>query len=154
MSYGYYPGCSLHSTGREYDTSLKAVCERLGIELQEVRGWICCGTSPAHATSRLLAVALPMENLRLAREQELSDVVAPCAACFARLKVAHHEAGRHPELAEQLREVLDGPPPHIGQGAAPTRDPGERNADQGGGRAGTPDPEGRVLLRLSPHQAS
>ncbi len=107
MKYGYYPGCSLHSTGEEYEMSLKAVCERLGIELEEVRGWICCGTSPAHSASRLLSLALPMENLRLAERMELDSVVAPCAACFARLKIAHHEASTEPELAEQLGEVLD-----------------------------------------------
>ena len=111
MKYGYYPGCSLHSTGGEYETSLKAVCERLGIELEEVRGWICCGTSPAHAASRLLSLALPLENLRLAEKMGMGNVVAPCAACFARLKVARHEAGTHPELAQQLTEVLDSPVP-------------------------------------------
>ena len=31
MKYAYYPGCSLHSTGREYDTSLKAVASRFGL---------------------------------------------------------------------------------------------------------------------------
>jgi len=111
MKYGYYPGCSLHSTGEEYEISLRAVCDRLGIELQEVRGWICCGTSPAHSASRLLSLALPLENLRRAEKMELAQVVAPCAACFARLKVAHHEASKHPELAEQLSEVLDAPVP-------------------------------------------
>jgi heterodisulfide reductase subunit B len=91
--------------------SLTAVCERLAIELQEIRGWICCGTSPAHSTSRLLSVALPMENLRLAEEQGLTEVTAPCASCFARLKVAHHESNTDPNLAEQLDQVLEGPLP-------------------------------------------
>ena len=111
MKYGYYPGCSLHSTGREYEVSLRAVCEKLGIEFQEVPGWICCGTSPAHSASRLLSLALPMENLRRAEEAGLTDVVAPCAACFARLKVARHESSSSSELAEQLSQVLDGPLP-------------------------------------------
>jgi len=111
MKYGYYPGCCMHSTAPEYQASLQAVCEKLGIELQEVAGWICCGTSPAHSTSRLLSLALPIENLRLAEEQGLTEVTAPCAACFARLKVAHHESTTHQELAEQLSQVLDGPLP-------------------------------------------
>jgi heterodisulfide reductase subunit B len=101
----------MHSTAPEYRMSLMAVCEKLGIELQEVEGWICCGTSPAHSASRLLSLALPLENLRLAEKMELAEVVAPCASCFARLKVAHHEASAHPELAEQLSEVLDAPLP-------------------------------------------
>jgi heterodisulfide reductase subunit B len=111
MKYGYYPGCCMHSTAPEYQSSLEAVCGKLGIELEEVRGWICCGTSPAHSTSRLLSLALPLENLRLAEAMELAEVVAPCASCFARLKVARHESNTDPELAEQLSEVLDAPVP-------------------------------------------
>ena len=111
LRYGYYPGCSLHSTGAEYDISLKAVCETLGIELHEIQGWICCGTSPAHSTSRLLSVALPIENLRLAEDMGLAEVVAPCAACFARLKRAQHDAAAEPALQRELTEVIDAPLP-------------------------------------------
>jgi len=109
--YAYYPGCSLHSTGSEYDISFRAVCEKLGIQIDEIKGWICCGTSPAHCTSRLLSLALPLENLRLAEKMGTRDVVAPCAACFARLKTAQHEAAEDHRIAEQIREVLGGPLP-------------------------------------------
>ena len=34
--YAYYPGCSLHSTGSEYDISFRAVCDKLGIDIEEV----------------------------------------------------------------------------------------------------------------------
>ena len=109
--YAYYPGCSLHSTGSEYDVSFRAVCERLGIDIEEIKGWICCGTSPAHCTSRLLSLALPYENLCLAEKMGATDVVAPCAACFARLKTAMHEASEDPKVAGQISEALDRPLP-------------------------------------------
>lgn len=109
--YAYYPGCSLHSTGSEYDLSFRAVCEKLGINIEEINGWICCGTSPAHCTSRLLSLALPYENLRQAKNMGLSDVVAPCAACFSRLKKAVYEAGEDPKIAEQISEAIDAPLP-------------------------------------------
>ncbi|HUT20328.1 MAG TPA: CoB--CoM heterodisulfide reductase iron-sulfur subunit B family protein [Anaerolineae bacterium] len=88
MKYAYYPGCSLHSTSREYDISTKAVCQALEIELDEIPGWICCGASSGHMTSELLALALPVKNLVLAREMALDTAVA-CAACYSRLKVAN-----------------------------------------------------------------
>ncbi|UCG57297.1 MAG: CoB--CoM heterodisulfide reductase iron-sulfur subunit B family protein [Phycisphaerales bacterium] len=109
--YAYYPGCSLHSTGSEYDVSFKAVCDKLGIGIQEIKGWICCGTSPAHCTSRLLSLALPYENLCLAEKMGMTDVVAPCAACFARLRTAIHEANEDPEIAGQISEALGKPLP-------------------------------------------
>ena len=31
LRYAYYPGCSLESSAKEYDRSLRAVCERLGV---------------------------------------------------------------------------------------------------------------------------
>ena len=109
--YAYYPGCSLHSTGSEYDVSFRAVCEKLGIEIEQIKGWICCGTSPAHSSSKLLSLALPFENLCLVEEMGMTDVVAPCASCFARLKTAAFEASEDPELAGQISEALDKPLP-------------------------------------------
>jgi len=105
-SYGYYPGCSLHSTGAEYDISFRAVARELGIELQEVPGWVCCGTSPAHASSHLLAVALPIKNLSLAEYAGLTELAVPCAACFSRFKIALHETAEKPELMEKVKEVI------------------------------------------------
>jgi len=87
------------------------VCEKLGIEIEQIKGWICCGTSPAHSSSRLLSLALPFENLCLVDEMGMTDVVAPCASCFARLKTAAFEASEDPELAGQISEALDKPLP-------------------------------------------
>ncbi|NNG17315.1 MAG: CoB--CoM heterodisulfide reductase iron-sulfur subunit B family protein [Gemmatimonadales bacterium] len=112
-TYAYYPGCSLHSTAAEYDMSFRAVCDVLEVDLREVKGWICCGTSPAHSTSRLLSHALPMKNLSLAEQMGLTEVTAPCAACFARLRTSLYEAKRDPELHRQLQAVVDGPIPEL-----------------------------------------
>ena len=109
MKYAYYPGCSLHSTGSEFDVSLKAVCARLDVELEEVPGWICCGSTPAHSVSELLALALPLANLRLVEEMGKEEVVVPCASCFRRLKSGQHETAKKPELAEKVSRVLDSP---------------------------------------------
>ena len=109
--YAYYPGCSLHSTGAEYDVSFRAVCEKLSIDIEEIKGWICCGTSPAHCTSRLLSLALPFENLCLVEKMGMTDVVAPCASCFARLRTAIYEANEDTEIAGQISEVLEKPLP-------------------------------------------
>jgi heterodisulfide reductase subunit B len=109
--YAYYPGCSLHSTGSEYDMSFRAVCEKLGMDIQEIDGWICCGTSPAHSSSKLLSLALPYENLCQADKMGLKDVIAPCASCFARLRTAVYEANEDAELAAQISEALEKPLP-------------------------------------------
>jgi len=90
MNVSYYPGCSLHGTAREYGDSVEAVAQLLGIELQELDDWTCCGASSAHVTNDGLAVALPARNLLIA-DRVGTDLVVPCAACFQRLKVADKE---------------------------------------------------------------
>ena len=87
MKYAYYPGCSLESTAKDYDVSTRSACKTLGIELEEIPGWICCGASSAHMTSELLGLALPVKNLVLAQQQGL-DMAVCCAACYSRLKIA------------------------------------------------------------------
>ena len=109
--YAYYPGCSLHSTGSEYDVSFRTVCKKVGIDIEEIKGWVCCGTSPAHCSSKLLSLALPYETLCLVEKMGLSDVVAPCASCFSRLRTAVYEANEDPELARQISEALEKPLP-------------------------------------------
>jgi heterodisulfide reductase subunit B len=95
-SIAYYPGCSLHSTGKEYDISTRAVCETIGLKLIEPKGWVCCGSSAAHKSDPELAAKLPMENLALIEQSGFSEVTMPCAACFHRHRSAQYEM-RHDE---------------------------------------------------------
>ncbi len=106
MKIGYYPGCSLHSTGVEYDISTKAACEVLGIELDEIKDWICCGSSPAHQCDELMSVALPAKNLSLAEKSGLTDICAPCASCYSRLKDAQHKLTDE-QVRKDVAEVID-----------------------------------------------
>ena len=102
---GYYPGCSLHGTGRELDMSIKAVSEVAGVTLREIEDWNCCGATAAHSLNHDLAIALPYRTLALAEEQGLEEVLAPCAACFSRLKGTAVRLGRSPELVEKMRGI-------------------------------------------------
>ncbi len=81
MNYSYYPGCSLHSTGLEYERSTQAVLKFLGETLTELEDWNCCGASSAHALDHTLALALPARTLALAQAAGRT-LVAPCAACL------------------------------------------------------------------------
>ena len=106
MKYAYYPGCALHSSGSEFDISLKAICSQLELELEEVRGWICCGSTPAHSVSELLALALPVANLSLVEQMDEDEVVVPCASCFRRLKAGQEAAAAETELATEIHQVV------------------------------------------------
>ncbi len=107
MKYAYYPGCSLHSTAKEYDSSLRAVCEKVGVELDEAKNWICCGSTPAHTTSKLLSLALPLKNLAEMEKSGFNEVMVPCAACFSRFKIALHEIDNDPKLAADMEGIIE-----------------------------------------------
>jgi heterodisulfide reductase subunit B2 len=95
LTYAYYPGCSLESTAREYDLSVRAVAARLGLELLELPGWTCCGASAGHSTDWSLGIALSSRNLALAEKRGL-DMVVACPACYVRFREARaavREAG-------------------------------------------------------------
>lgn len=108
MKLGYFPGCSLSATAKEFDESLRAVLGELAIEISEIEDWACCGATSAHATNHLLSVALPARTLKLAEEQNHASVLAPCAACYSRLSAARHAIQNQPKLAARVTEVLGG----------------------------------------------
>lgn len=98
----YYPGCSLHATGVEFNMSTQAVAEKLGLNLVEPEGWKCCGTSPAHNTDYYRSVKLPMETLAIADEMGHRYMTMPCAACFSRFRIAMHEVEHDEELRKKI----------------------------------------------------
>jgi len=106
MKYAYYPGCSLHSTAKEYDLSTKEVARCLGIELIEIPDWICCGATPAHITMHLLSLALPIKNLLKAKALGSYEVVTCCAACFSRLKIANDFMEHDLEHRGKVHEIV------------------------------------------------
>jgi heterodisulfide reductase subunit B len=105
LRYAYYPGCSLEGTAKEYDLSVRAVCQQLGIELEEIPNWNCCGASSGHSTDYWLSLALPGRNLALAEKEGL-DIAVACPACFLRLKNTRHEVKDDRELQRRLSELI------------------------------------------------
>ncbi len=105
MKYAYYPGCSAHSTARDMHESTVAVAGALNIDLVEPAGWTCCGATAAHQTDRVLAASLPAVNLLKVKDMGL-DMVANCAACYNRMKVANHEVLNHPAMRKSVGDAI------------------------------------------------
>ena len=108
LNYSYYPGCSLHASGREYDISTRALFKALNMGLKEVPDWFCCGATPAHNVDELLSLSLCAKNLVLADEVE-GDLAVACAACFSRLKTAQHHLEEDDGKRRQVEKAIDGP---------------------------------------------
>jgi len=104
---GYYPGCALKGTSREYDISIRKVNELFDVELVEIDDWNCCGASSAHMTNYKLNIALNTRNLLLAEEQGFSEVMAPCPLCSRVMIDVHQQLLSNQELLREMNEVLE-----------------------------------------------
>lgn len=108
MKIGFYPGCSLTGSSREYNESVVALAKALDIELVEIKDWNCCGATAAHALNEELSLSLPARIMANAEEQGLTEVVVPCAACYNRLKMTQHELEKEDKRIRVI-EILDKP---------------------------------------------
>jgi heterodisulfide reductase subunit B len=112
VRYGYYPGCSLRHTAGPYDSSSKAVASQLGLKLEEVEDWNCCGATEYFALNRTAAYALVARNLALAEAQFCAPgngaaaLVAPCSACYLNLRKTDHHLHEHADLQRQVGQAL------------------------------------------------
>ena len=105
----YYPGCSLHSTAKELDSSFDGTMAKLDVDLAEIPGWQCCGNSAGHSANRLLAAALPANELAKVKDDMKLDAVAvPCAACYNRFQSANHEVSDE-AMAADIAQVVGRP---------------------------------------------
>ena len=100
MKLAYYPGCVSLSTGKEMDVSTRAVCAALGIELEELSDWNCCGAT--HVSNELVATGLSARNMA---QTEL-PIMTTCSICYSNLRsaVRRLEDG---EVRERVNAVLE-----------------------------------------------
>jgi heterodisulfide reductase subunit B len=105
MPYTYYPGCSLESTSRAYDESLRKVFEMLKLELHELKDWNCCGATMYMSIDGPVASSISARNLALA-ETLGYDVVAPCSSCFTVLSKTQRLMRENEEIRMRIGEAL------------------------------------------------
>jgi heterodisulfide reductase subunit B len=107
MKTGFYPGCSMKGSAREYSESLLAVAAALGRELPEIPDWNCCGATAAHNLDPDLALALPARILAAAEKEGMEEVLVPCAACYSRLSVTRHELLKDEALRQRISGLVE-----------------------------------------------
>lgn len=107
--YLFYPGCSLQRTARPYMDSLLAIRELIGLELEEIEDWNCCGATEYVAVHHVAAYALVGRNLALAARQVdgTHTVMAACSACYLNLAKTDSYMRQDAHLAQQVNTALD-----------------------------------------------
>jgi heterodisulfide reductase subunit B len=102
----YYPGCALEGTGHSYNRSTKALGKALGLELDEVKNWNCCGAMEVKNIDTHLQTYLSSRVMSIAANEMGHDVVmAPCNGCYHNLKRAEYDLA-HDQGARQVVDRL------------------------------------------------
>ena len=106
--YILYPGCAMESSARAYYDSLKGITDIIGLDLQEIEDWNCCGATEYLGIKLTPAYALISRNLALAAQQAegTRTVVAPCSACYLNLAKADYYMQEQPVLGQHVNEAL------------------------------------------------
>ena len=103
----YYPGCSSQGSARHLDESLRAIAPEIGLELEELDDWNCCGASVGHVGGGALPnLALTGRNLAKARAQGTQDVVTGCAACYLNTHAGNEKIKSDVKTRTQVNEAL------------------------------------------------
>lgn len=106
MKYLYFPGCSLKGLGRAYEESLLPVLRHLGVELQELEDWNCCGATAYMSVDEMQAAVLASRNLALAERAGSQDLLAPCSACYLVLNKVQHNLADFPDVRATVQSAL------------------------------------------------
>lgn len=108
--YAYYPGCSSQkgASASNFSTSLAVMCEKLGIHLNEIPDWNCCGASIGYAEGgELPRLAIGARNLALAEENlPGQDMVSGCPACWLASRETAERLNAHGKLMAETNEAL------------------------------------------------
>ena len=80
MKYAFYPGCVSQGGAPELYPATQIICQRLGIELEEIRAWTCCGAGVMQEKNQLFGDTLNARTLAKA-EQLGMTIMTICSTC-------------------------------------------------------------------------
>ncbi|MFN4263827.1 MAG: CoB--CoM heterodisulfide reductase iron-sulfur subunit B family protein [Thioalkalivibrionaceae bacterium] len=102
----YYPGCALEGSGGPYDKSTRVLVKSLGLEMENLRDYNCCGAMEVKNVHPMLQTYLSARNMAIASEQMgLDTVMAPCNGCYHNLKKAEYETATSAQAMETVQDL-------------------------------------------------
>lgn len=106
MKIPYFPGCTLRTKAHGFDASARASARALGLELDELADWNCCGATFPLATDNDLALVGPARVLLQAQAQG-QRLVTLCAICYNVLKRTAVFLREHEDKRERIELFIE-----------------------------------------------
>ncbi len=107
MKLSYYPGCTLKYKAKNLETAALASLDALGIEVEEMDRWNCCGAVYSLTNDDLIHMVGPVRNLVRAKEQGADAIVTLCSMCYNTLARANLLMKNDPEKRDTINRFMD-----------------------------------------------
>ena len=105
MKFALFLGCQIPVRLKQYETSSKAILERLGVGLVDIEEFNCCGYPLRNIEFKAFLLA-SARNLALAEKKKL-DVMTLCQCCYGTLKKANFLLRENASLRKEVNAVLE-----------------------------------------------
>jgi len=104
MKFALFLGCTIPARLSQYESSSRAVLDKLGVEMVDIKEFNCCGY-PFRNTDYTSAILSAARNMALAEKENL-DMVVLCMCGFGMLKEAEYRLKEDQGLRNQINAIL------------------------------------------------
>jgi len=105
MKLALFLGCTIPARLKQYETSSRAVLEKLSVGLVDIREFNCCGYPLRNIDFKVFLLS-SARNLALAEKKNL-DVMALCKCCYGSLKKADYLIKENASLRKEVNKSLE-----------------------------------------------
>lgn len=105
MKVSYFPGCTLRTKAKDLDRYARLSLKKLGVELEEIKGWQCCGGVFVTAKDEI-ASKLPSVRALAAARDAGQPLVTVCSACHNVIKQTNDAMQNDAEFAMKANNYL------------------------------------------------
>ena len=103
----YYPGCTLKTNAKNFEMAAIASFKEIGVELEEMERWNCCGTVYSLATDNLMYHLAAIRNLIRVQEKGERKVTTLCSICYNTLKQANIMVQKEEDNLKKINAFMD-----------------------------------------------
>ena len=114
MVYSYFPGCTLKNKAKELDICARKSAEALGIVLEEIEDWQCCGGVYPLASDEIATKLASVRALNAAKEKG-QDLVTICSACHHVIKRVNDDMANVADIRDRANNYLGLKEPYAGE---------------------------------------
>ncbi|MGN0666835.1 MAG: CoB--CoM heterodisulfide reductase iron-sulfur subunit B family protein [Huintestinicola sp.] len=105
MVYSYYPGCTLKNKAKDLDKYARLSAEALGITLEELENWQCCGGVYPMAKDEIATKLSSVRTLAAAKAKG-QDLITVCSACHNVVKQVNNDMLTDENIAMKVNNYM------------------------------------------------